>query len=1174
MEQTGRLHSAFVAVALLGLLGPAARADHWAVTRGPSHEPDRFRYDAAKPPVVPAEFLEDAAACVLYAGTSYLVEPDGQVEVVTHEVTRLNGRKGVEKLGEYRNIAYDPSYQKLTLNEGRIHKAGGRTVAIEPRHVQLRDVATDFQVYDHEKQLILSFPSLEVGDVIEVKWTVRGRNPEHGGRFFTNYTFGDPQFPVLTDELRVRLPREMPFRHAVAGGTVKPALRDEGGYRLFTWKATHCRRLPQDENLPPHEDLRLAVACSTFASWEEVACWKQHLRADSWKCTDEVRKVVAEIVHGLSDPVARARALTYWLRQKVRYVSVGEKHDYTPHPPAEVLANRFGDCKDTSQLLAVMLREAGVSVELATLGALDDGQVMSEVPSPWGTHAIVLATIDGKEHWIDTTATLASWDYLPREDRGRLCYLVDDRGRLRLRRPPDAVASDYRVDQTTEVWVGPDGTSRCRRVAAYEGMAAMGQRDNLLEVPAGERRRLVAAELQDANSRARLLELSVDEAALHDFDRPVTVRVVFEIPGHFSGTPDLEGSVSDSKVWGRLLACNLDYERTVGLNLGGPCELSHRYVVHLPPGCTVEEVPADRRVRSRWGSFSRRILAADGGRDLEVVFRTRIDQAIIDPANFDEFRRFHEDVANAFRAWLTLKPVTEIAAAPLLEAVTKFAGEDTASATALARLYEGAGREANVRRVLRRAVFYRPEQVGLWELLAQSTSDAAEREALQREMVRRFPEDGRRALELAALLVGQGRQTEARCLLQPLAAKGPAALRAQARYQLARSCSRRDELEGALEHLQAAEEADPEALHTVPALLLRGNTLEELGRRAEAIEAYEAVLALDHNAEGALAGLVRLALAAGKRDEAVDHLRRYTVAVGNDPAGLLEAADFHLQLRRWDDALDLARRAGDKAPAGRANRILGLVYWHRGDAGRAAHHLALGDRDASVVAALLKADVARGKLDRVPELLRWAEGAKHPAADLTRATECGRAILRRRAELAGQAAAPAGKSHEWAEAVDACACAEAEYAAGAHAAAESLVESVLERDPVPPAALAVRGRIALDRGRLMRALADAERCLRTDSSCGTAYYVRGRVRLERGDSGALEDLRRAAELTGRTDAAVLSALAEALFAVGRREEAIDTQRQAVKLRPRDRQLAEELSRFENAAAPSRGGSDR
>src|SRR5262249_26322541 len=204
----------------------------------------------------------------------------------------------------------------------------------------------------------------------------------------------------------------------------------------------------------------------------------------------------------------KARALTYWLRRNIRYVSSGERHDYTPHPPATVLANRFGDCKDTSQMLAVMLREAGIKVELVTLGVQDDGQVLESVPSPWGTHAILVCTIDGKEHWIDTTSSLAGWDFLPHDDHDRVCYVVDEQGKIRLTRTPPLSAAENRMDQTTEVWIGADGSTRNERVAVSSGSAAMVQRDDFLETPLGERRRQVAAELQDANSRAHLTKLS------------------------------------------------------------------------------------------------------------------------------------------------------------------------------------------------------------------------------------------------------------------------------------------------------------------------------------------------------------------------------------------------------------------------------------------------------------------------------------------------------------------------------------------------------------------------------------------------------------------------------------------------------------------------------------------
>ena len=272
------------------------------------------------------------------------------------------------------------------------------------------------------------------------------------------------------------------------------------------------------------------------------------MRADCWQCTPEIRQVVQQTTRGLKTPEQKARALTYWVRRRIRYVSAGQKHDYTPHAPASVLANRFGDCKDQSQLLAVMLREAGVPVALATLGTEDDGQILENVPSPWGTHAILLVTIAGKPHWIDTTVSQAGWDFLPRDDRDRLCYIVDDKG-LRLQRTPRLTPEENRIEQTTRMWIGLDGSTRCQRTATYQGLAALSRRDDWLEVPAGERRRLLTAELQDANSKAHLRRLTIDEEMLRNFDQPAAAHIDFEVPRHFAGEVEREGSLTDSTLW-------------------------------------------------------------------------------------------------------------------------------------------------------------------------------------------------------------------------------------------------------------------------------------------------------------------------------------------------------------------------------------------------------------------------------------------------------------------------------------------------------------------------------------------------------------------------------------------------------------------------------------------------
>src|SRR6059058_5894797 len=128
----------WIVIAGFLVAGSGLRADEWPVPRGPSREPQPYRYDPRVLQTIPKEFLDDATACVLYSGTFHGIEPDGTVESISHEITRLNSRKGIEKLGEYRSISYDPTYEKLTLNEARVIKANGKIVPIEPKHVQLR----------------------------------------------------------------------------------------------------------------------------------------------------------------------------------------------------------------------------------------------------------------------------------------------------------------------------------------------------------------------------------------------------------------------------------------------------------------------------------------------------------------------------------------------------------------------------------------------------------------------------------------------------------------------------------------------------------------------------------------------------------------------------------------------------------------------------------------------------------------------------------------------------------------------------------------------------------------------------------------------------------------------------------------------------------------------------
>ena len=94
-----------------------------------------------------------------------------------------------------------------------------------------------------------------------------------------------------------------------------------------------------------------------------------------------------------------------------------------PRTPREILARRFGDCKDQAALLVAMLRAAGLQADVALLSAGTGIDVVPELPGLGGfNHAIVRLAGD-PPLWIDPTIHCLPAGRLPRADQGAgLCW--------------------------------------------------------------------------------------------------------------------------------------------------------------------------------------------------------------------------------------------------------------------------------------------------------------------------------------------------------------------------------------------------------------------------------------------------------------------------------------------------------------------------------------------------------------------------------------------------------------------------------------------------------------------------------------------------------------------------------------------------------------------------------
>jgi predicted AlkP superfamily phosphohydrolase/phosphomutase/tetratricopeptide (TPR) repeat protein len=193
------------------------------------------------------------------------------------------------------------------------------------------------------------------------------------------------------------------------------------------------------------------------------------------------------------------------------------------------------------------------------------------------------------------------------------------------------------------------------------------------------------------------------------------------------------------------------------------------------------------------------------------------------------------------------------------------------------------------------------------------------------DLTKKKPEEIRFALHLAQCYLELSRLAEARVILEQLQKRGR---QPWADWLMGLLLSEENSLEGALEHLSRAAQAEPR----LPDLHLRlGNTYLRMGRLEEAESAFQKALAIDPDSPDVHLGLARLLLRTRKNVQAAEEA---LTAVGLQhflPLGHFCLGVALARLHQLDRAEIAFRTALSMAPGMiNAHRWLIALYRHRG----------------------------------------------------------------------------------------------------------------------------------------------------------------------------------------------------------------------------------------------------
>ncbi len=376
---------------------------------------------------------------------------------------RVQNTLGVQHMGQL-VFSYNSSNEGLEIRTVKVTKPDGRVIVAGPEVVQdlTAPVAQLAPVYTDARQKHVTVPGLATGDILEYDIVKTISQPFTPGQFWSSWDFVSDGF-CLDEELDLNVPRARTLQMKNAPDT-QPTIREDGDRRIFHWKTSNATAFGSNRATPPLnafnptillEGLKQTPArrmiFSTFKSWSDVAEWYSGLERDRRIATPDLRAKANELVRGKKTDSEKAAAIYDYVSRNIRYVSLSfGAGRYQPHAAADVLANAYGDCKDKATLLGTMLDAEGIRNSTVLINAR--AEVDPDVPTPEQfDHAILVASVSGKDVWLDSTLGVGPYAYLLPQLRGKNALVVGPGTSIGIRTTPAELSNPrlYKISLET-----------------------------------------------------------------------------------------------------------------------------------------------------------------------------------------------------------------------------------------------------------------------------------------------------------------------------------------------------------------------------------------------------------------------------------------------------------------------------------------------------------------------------------------------------------------------------------------------------------------------------------------------------------------------------------------------------------------------------------------------------
>lgn len=298
---------------------------------------------------------------------------------------------------------------------------------------------------------------------------------------------------------------------------------------------------------------------------------------------------------------ARIDAVARWVRKNIRYVAIehGELA-HKPVPAAEVLRNRYGDCKGSANLICALLKSMGIDGRRVWVGTR--GGVVapfSKSTSLGGAdHMIAAAFVGDSVIYVDGTAENAPRGYVSKFIAGQEC-MIENGDRYLLTHVSDPYPSESLLRQTGRLAVDGNtlrGSLRYEMTGGWRSMIETA----VAGTTAARRPQILNSFLTHGRKSIRVEEAELLPAPAYDADSSVIVATVSDSEG-------VKAVSARSKLYvmPRLLRMNTleqvdAHNRRWPIDASGFRPIEADVVIDLPDGYVADRLPFTATIDNPW----------------------------------------------------------------------------------------------------------------------------------------------------------------------------------------------------------------------------------------------------------------------------------------------------------------------------------------------------------------------------------------------------------------------------------------------------------------------------------------------------------------------------------------------------------------------------------------------